>query len=1035
MVSNTTIQTVVGKQVSSSTSVQAGHAGAWRAWVNRCLGFLLLLAGLLASVPARAQTCGLPGWDGPATVSGVINSYHGGSGSPGAGATSISVASATGLRTNARALRAGDMVLIMQMQDSSGSAAGLHEYAQVVAIAGTTLSLNRPLTNGYTQNMSTSAVQNWQVVWVPQYSALTITATVTADRWTSNTTTGVVSGGVVAFDVAGSLALNGTVSVAGMGFRGAYGQSGGNSYGGGTVTTANSNYTPTLPYGGQKGEGTQGTPPVVFQGTAIAATYLTLLGQGYTLGAGGQASVGNGGGAANDGSPSTGGNQYNAGGGGGGNSGAGGRGGNSWNSGGTTPDLNQGTNTQIGNVAGGFGGNAQTNSATRLVMGGGGGSGAANNATVADSVTTWPPTTSGVAANGAAGPVTSSGASGGGVALIRAGSVTGTGRVDASGYRAYNKNPTGDTDAAGGGGAGGAIFFTAGTGAGAGITLNASGGDGGSSNYYNHGPGGGGGGGYVVTSLTGATLNVAGGVSGTDACCGGTAGNGSPKAWNSAAGAGGATLTSGGSASGVQGGAACLPVINVTKSTLTPTLTSAPGATASYAINLSNSGGAAANVFILDARLPTGWAYTGATAPTFTYSPAPPPAANSAAAGAENTSAGTPGALPVSTVATANSATAVTLRAAGSAPGVTPTTGAVTPTFGSFYLPQNGSITVSFLVTIPVTATVGTYHNPAGVVFLDPTRVTTAARMLTPSTNANANRAAVNYSANTTYASGSATTVLGSNYSGLQGGPTGEDVQLVPDFSVTKTAPASATPGTTLTYTIVARNNGWAIGSQTYAVTQATDVSTANIPTLLASNPLTVTDTLPAGVTVGAAFTGTNWTCTGTGTQVCTLPNANAWPIARGTNFATITGVVTMTAVCTGAVPQTNTVTLSTGVGETLTANNTGTASTAVTCPLSANLQVAKTNNVASLVTSSTTTYTITVANLGPGAAGGTVLSDVPSAGLNCTSATCTGAGGAVCPAASMPFGSLTAGVSIPTFPSASTATFAVTCGVTATGS
>ena len=281
------------------------------------------------------------------------------------------------------------------------------------------------------------------------------------------------------------------------------------------------------------------------------------------------------------------------------------------------------------------------------------------------------------------------------------------------------------------------------------MNLNAAGGAGGSSNYFNHGPGGGGGGGYILTNFGGATTNVAGGANGTDACCGGTAGNGSPKAWNSAAGANGATSAAGGSPTGVQGGGACLPAITVTKSTLTPTLTSAPGATATYRINLTNSGGAASNVFIFDQTLPPGWAYTGATAPTFTYNPAPPPAANSPAAGAETTSAGAPGALPVASVTTANSATAVSLRAAGSAPGVTPTTGNNALTFGSFYLPQNGSITVSFLVTVPSTSTAGTYHNPGGVIYLDPTRTSNAVRMITPLAQATANRAGTAYS-NTT---------------------------------------------------------------------------------------------------------------------------------------------------------------------------------------------------------------------------------------------------------------------------------------------
>ncbi|MBI2771476.1 MAG: DUF11 domain-containing protein [Burkholderiales bacterium] len=1003
-----------------------------------------MLLALCASLGA-AQTCGLAGWNGPLTASGVINAYYAGTGAVAAGASSITVASTTGQRTNTHVLVAGDMILIMQMQDSAVAGnSGLHEYAQVVGVAGATLSLNRPLTNSYNQTMNNTNVRNWQAVWVPQYSALTITASVTADRWTI-TTAGAATGGVVAFDVAGSLALNGTVTVAGMGFRGAMGLNGSAIWAAGTATTANSIFTPTSVatiIGGQKGEGTQGTPPVVFNGTVAGSTYTVLLGQGYALGAGGQAAIGNAGGGANNGLNGDN-NNFNAGGGGGSNAGAGGQGGNSWNSGtNTSAPLNQNTLTDVGNVAGGKGGTAIANSSTRLVMGGGGGSGGANNAT-ADVVTLWPPSpasfpppNNAVVANGASGAVTSSGASGGGVVLIRAGSISSTaGKIDASGYQAYNKSLGGDTDAGGGGGGGGSVFITAGSGNGAGLTINALGGAGGSSNYFNHGPGGGGGGGYIATNLGGITPNINGATNGIDACCGaagtnlGT--NGSPKAWNATAGANGATAAAGAPA-GVQSGASCLPLITVTKSTLTPTLTSAPGATASYSIKLSNSGGAASNLFIFD-TLPPGWAYTAATAPTYTYSPAPPPAANSPASGAETTSAGTPGALPVSTVATANSVTAVSLRAAGAAPGVAPATGAVTPTFGSFYLPQNGVITVSFLVTIPATATAGTYHNPAGVIFLDPTRVTTAVRMLSPLTDVNSNRAGVNYSANTTYASGSSTNVLGSNYNGLQGGPTGDDVQLLPDFSVTKTASASSTPGRTISYTITARNSGWAIGSYTYAATQATDVSTANVPLLLGSNPLTVTDTLPAGVTLNNVFTGTNWTCTGTSTQVCTLPNANAYPIAASTDFAAITGTVTLSLNCTGATTRTNTATVSPAFGEVNASNNTATATTTVSC-VTANLQVTKTNNLTTVTSGGTTSYTVTLTNLGPSAAPLTTVTDVAT-GLTCTTVTCAPSSGlASCPAASMPFVSLTTGIVLPTFGSGTSVTLVISCGISATG-
>ncbi len=297
---------------------------------RRCL---MLVTLLLCSVTGFAQTCALPGWNGPATITGgvnYVNAYYGGSGSPVSGATTINIVSATAARSNNHALVAGDMILIMQMQDSTdGANAGKHEYAQIASIAGTVITLTKPLANGYAQVMNTTNVRNWQVIWVPQYSALTVTGSVKADTWTIVPGTGVATGGVIAMDVAGSMTLNGTVTAAGQGFRGAYAFNGSGNIAGGSPTTDNRIYTTTTVAasvnGGQKGEGIIGTPPRVFAGTVLPVTYTALLSQGYASGAGGQASIGNAGGGSNDGEPTASGNSYNAGG-GGGNAGAGGQG-------------------------------------------------------------------------------------------------------------------------------------------------------------------------------------------------------------------------------------------------------------------------------------------------------------------------------------------------------------------------------------------------------------------------------------------------------------------------------------------------------------------------------------------------------------------------------------------------------------------------------------------------------------------------------------------------------------------------------------
>lgn len=998
--------------------------------VQRKLLSLFAVLLLCCAQAAVAQTCGVPGFDGAAAPTGVINTYHAGVGT-GSG-NAVTVASLAGQRTNTRALRAGDLILIMQMQDGTTPAsAGRHEYAQVTSVSGTTLNLNRTLTNSYARSLSTTgAQQTWQVIWVPQYASAAVSGTVSADRWTVNATSGDSTGGVVAMDVAGGMTLTGVITAAGSGFRGGAGiNGGGNRAAGATYLDANQTVTVASMNGGIKGEGIEGTPIQVFDGTATPPNYATLLGQGYNSGgAGGRGPRSNAGGAGNDGDPTGaagyGGNQLNSGGAGGAGYSAGGGGGNSWNQNMTTAALNGGATANVGNPAGGVGGVGQVPSASRLPMGGGGGSGTANNGS-GSSVTTFPPTASGAAANGAAGSITSSGASGGGVVLVRAGTFAAPGGVvDASGYRAYNKAPVGDTDSAGGGGGGGSVSIRAVSGSGTGLSINVQGGDGGSSNYFNHGPGGGGGGGYVLTTFPVAGVNLAGGTNGIDGCCGGTNGNGSPKAWNSSAGTAGAAATADGTTLGVNGGASCLPVVNVAKSTTTPAVTAANGASATYSIHLSNTGGAATNLFVFDASLPPGWAYAAAPPSTYIYSASP-------AAGAQTGPATLPAGLPANTALTVSTGTV----ALGSTPGTVPSTGNNSLTFGAFYLPQNASITITFAATIPDTATVGTYHNPAGVVFLDPTRTAASGnRLVSPAVNVNANRTATSYSANTTYDSGATTTVGGTNTSGLANGPAAEDITLLADLSVSKTGNSGTftigAPGAL--YVIVARNNGRAIADQVFASTQATDVSA----TAVASSQLSLTDTLPAGMTVTsfAVSNSPTWACAANGTSTTFTCSAGSgvYPLPAATNIVTVTATVAVSvAACPG--PLVNTVTFTVpATGDTSTANNTGTSTTAIGC--SANLTVSKTDNATSVLAGGTTSYTVTFSNLGPAAANGATVNDAAGAGLSCTVANCIGAGGAACPAAGVWPNLLASSLPITPFPSGSSATFIVNCNVTATG-
>jgi uncharacterized repeat protein (TIGR01451 family) len=114
-----------------------------------------------------------------------------------------------------------------------------------------------------------------------------------------------------------------------------------------------------------------------------------------------------------------------------------------------------------------------------------------------------------------------------------------------------------------------------------------------------------------------------------------------------------------------------------------------------------------------------------------------------------------------------------------------------------------------------------------------------------------------------------------------------------------------------------------------------------------------------------------------------------------------------------------------------------------VNLPSNAQLSVTKNDGATALLAGSSTTYTVTFANAGPGSANASVVKDTPSAGLNCTTVTCASLqGGATCPsgmilgtpvaAGSTSF--FTSGAFISAFPANSTVVLTVSCNVTATG-
>ena len=411
--------------------------------------------------------------------------------------------------------------------------AGLYEYATVTSVVGSTIGLagagaNGGLLNTYRNAAATSTVGQFrfQVIRVPQYASavMNVTTPPTVSPWNGTT------GGVLVVDVAATLDLNAaTLDVSGLGFKG-----GAQRVHAGASGLSNTDYrTATASAAnGQKGEGIAGRP--VWQ-TGDPDS----VGNGYPNGDFARGAPGNAGGGGTDGNPAT--NDQNSGGGGGGNGGVGGRGGNTWSS----------------NLAvGGFGGSTVPGSVTRAFLGGGGGAGSDNN-----------------------NVLSSAGGAGGGAVLIRAGSLSGTGTINADGA----DGDTSGQDGAGGAGAGGTVVVltsAAGAASGfAGLTINARGGDGGDeTNASPHGPGGGGGGGQIVTSAAPSSTDVAGGANGLHAV----------GAYGATPGAAGSVGTAPiASSPGTNTGSQCIDA-QVTKS-IAPAIV-VPGQPVTYTVTVTNAG-------------------------------------------------------------------------------------------------------------------------------------------------------------------------------------------------------------------------------------------------------------------------------------------------------------------------------------------------------------------------------------------------------------------------------------------------------------
>src|SRR6202521_5453645 len=254
---------------------------------------------------------------------------------------------------------------------------------------------------------------------------------------------------------------------------------------------------------------------------------------------------------------------------------------------------------------------------------------------------------------------------------------------------------------------------------------------------------------------------------------------------------------------------------------------------------------------------------------------------------------------------------------------VNPAVGATNPAFGTFTIPGAGSVVITFTVNIAASVAPGTYNNPATATYLDPTR----------------------------------TTVGGTISAGYAGGGDERVTVHAPDLTIAKSHVDPFTRGTTATYTVTATNSG-------------------NVPT---SGTVTVTDTLPAGLTPTGAG-GPGWTCPAPVGQTVTCTRADV--LAGGASYPAIT--VTVTVLQGAANSVTNTANVS-GGSETNTTNDTASDPTNIVS--SADIAVTKTVDNATPNQGANVVFTITATNNGPSNATGVHVTDLLLPGLTFVSA------------------------------------------------
>ncbi|TMF80868.1 MAG: DUF11 domain-containing protein, partial [Chloroflexi bacterium] len=169
------------------------------------------------------------------------------------------------------------------------------------------------------------------------------------------------------------------------------------------------------------------------------------------------------------------------------------------------------------------------------------------------------------------------------------------------------------------------------------------------------------------------------------------------------------------------------------------------------------------------------------------------------------------------------------------------------------------------------------------------------------------------------------------------------------------------------------------VGSFIRGSTGSYSLTVSNAGSVASTGLVTVTDTLPAGLTPSLA-SGTGWSC-GIAAQTVTCTRSDALAAAGSYPVITITVGVGQAA----SSPLTNTASVS-GGGEVNTGNDSASDLTTVTSQ--ADIAVAKIASSGSAAVGSNVDFTVTVTNAGPSNATGVQVTDQLPAGLTFVSAT-----------------------------------------------